>query len=238
MIQIFSRRWSVRGTIAIVLLAGLFISCLIMRWPHSASAAPLAKTPMGKSLFNGKTLRGWTQVPAHSWTVKNGAMTSLGVGRGMIYTADDFSHYRLTFTARQISGNHQACFLIFCTRPQPGTKPLDALAGIQFQIPNGGHWDYRKGHNNGGGREFHTLHHKKFNIHKWYRVQIVVNAKSGTARMAVAQPVGSRFVPVLDFKNQSAGKVGPVAFQMHNKGLFDQYKDVIVQVIPDNSHLR
>ena len=73
------------------------------------------------------------------WVVKDGAMASTGAGRGVIYTAKDYGRYRLMFTMRHVSGNpdHQACVLIFCTRPQPGEKPLDALAGIQFQVPNG-----------------------------------------------------------------------------------------------------
>ena len=39
---------------------------------------------------------------------------------------------------------------MFCAAPGEGEKPADALAGIQFQVPNGGSWDYRKGKNNNG----------------------------------------------------------------------------------------
>src|SRR5258706_10871889 len=90
------------------------------------------------------------------WVVKDGAMASTGAGRGVIYTAKDYSRFRVMFTMRHVSGNpdHQACVLIFCSRPQAGEKPLDALGGIQFQVPNGGHWDYRPGMNNNGGQEF------------------------------------------------------------------------------------
>ncbi|MGH7950674.1 MAG: 3-keto-disaccharide hydrolase [Limisphaerales bacterium] len=190
-------------------------------------------------LFDGKTLSGWTQIPKNSWMVANGAMASLGVGRGVIYTANDYSHYRLMFTMRHISGNkdHQACILIFCTRPQAGEKPLDALGGIQFQVPNGGHWDYRKGHNNGGKGEFTPLPHPKFDVHQWSRVEILVNAKTGAARMAVAQPPGGKAVEVLDFNVPQAGKIGPIAWQMHNKGLFDEYKDVTIEVNPKDDNL-
>lgn len=211
--------------LAAFVLGCVATACAVL--PSRAGSA--ARSPHPQRIFNGRNLSGWVQVPAHSWIVKNGAMSSLGVGRGMIYTAKNYSNYKLSFEARQISGNHQACFLIFCTRPKPLSKPLDALAGIQFQIPNGGHWDYRQGHNNGGGREFHKLPHKQFNIHRWYRVEIRVNASAGTARMRVAQPVNSKAVPVLNFTNRAAGKIGPVAFQMHNAGLFDQYKDVVIR---------
>jgi hypothetical protein len=108
------------------------------------------------------------QSPATGWTVKDSAMASTGSGRGVIYTAKDYSRFRLTFTMRHVSGNpdHQACVLIFCSRPQAGEKPLDALGGIQFQVPNGGHWDYRPGMNNSGGAEFTSVTKTGFDVHE------------------------------------------------------------------------
>jgi 3-keto-disaccharide hydrolase len=168
------------------------------------------------------------------WVVKDGAMASTGSGRGVIYTAKDYSRYRLMFTMRHISGDpdHQACVLIFCTRPQNGEKPLDALGGIQFQVPNGGHWDYRTGMNNNGGQEFIPVTKTHFEVHEWSRVEILADAASGTARMAVAQPPGAKAVEVLDFTDATAGKAGPVAWQMHNPGLLDEYKDVSIDADP------
>jgi hypothetical protein len=168
------------------------------------------------------------------WVVKEGAMASTGVGRGVIYTAKDYSRYRLMFTMRHVSGNpdHQACVLIFCSRPEPGEKPLDALGGIQFQVPNGGHWDYRPGMNNAGGPEFTPVTKTRFDAHEWSRVEILADASKGTARMAVAQPLGSKAIESLDFRDPAAGKVGPIAWQMHNAGLFDEYKDVTIELDP------
>jgi hypothetical protein len=160
-------------------------------------------------------------------------MASTGAGRGVIYTREDYTKYRLFFTMRHVSGkpDHQACVLIFCARPPEGAKGLDALAGIQFQPPNGGHWDYRPGHNN-GGKGFKGLPHPKFNAKEWSQVEMLVDATTGTARMAVAQPPGSKAVEVLRFREAEAGKVGPIAWQMHNKGLFDEYKDVRIEINP------
>src|SRR5215472_1660210 len=126
----------------------------------------------------------------NGWTVKDGLMASTGSGRGVIYTANDYSRFRLMFTMRHVSGDpdHQACVLIFCTRPQAGEKTLDALGGIQFQVPNGGHWDYRPGMNNSGGTEFTAINKPRFDIHAWSRVEILADAALGVARMAVAQP--------------------------------------------------
>ena len=173
------------------------------------------------------------------WVAKDGSMASTGAGRGVIYTANDYRRFRLMFTMRHVSGNpdHQACVLIFCTRPRAGEKPLDALAGIQFQPPNGGRWDYRPGRNNDGGALFTRLVRPGYDPHEWSRVEIVADAPLGTARMAVAQPVGSKAVEVLRFEDASAGKVGPVAWQMHNAGLFDEFKDVTIEVEPRESAL-
>jgi hypothetical protein len=158
-------------------------------------------------------------------------MASTGAGRGVIYTARDFTRFRLTFTIRHVSGNpdHQACVLIFCRRPVGDEMPLDALGGIQFQVPKGGHWDYRPGMNNAGGAEFTTLNKVQFDPHEWSRVEIVADATQGTARMTVAQPVDARPVEVLAFRDPAAGRTGPIAWQMHNAGLFDEYKDVAIE---------
>jgi hypothetical protein len=168
------------------------------------------------------------------WVVKDGAMASTGVGRGVIYTAKDYSRFRLSFTMRHVSGDpdHQACVLIFCTRPQGDERPLDALGGIQFQPPNGGHWDYRPGKNNNGGSAFTRFAQNRFDAHQWSRVEIIADASTGTARMSVAQPPGSDAVEVLAFQDPAAGKPGPIAWQMHNPGLFDVYRDVRIDPMP------
>jgi 3-keto-disaccharide hydrolase len=170
----------------------------------------------------------------NGWVVKDGVMASTGSGRGVIYTANDYSRFRLMFTMRHVSGDpdHQACVLIFCTRPKAGELPLDALAGIQFQVPRGGHWDYRPGQNNNGGAEFTLITKPDYDPHQWSRVEILADASKGKARMAVAQPPENRGIEVLDFGDASAGKTGPIALQMHNAGLFDEYKDLSIDTNP------
>ena len=168
---------------------------------------------------------------ATGWVVKDGAMASTGVGRGVIFTAKDYVRFQLGFTMRHVSGNpdHQACILIFCTRPGAGEKPLDALGGIQFQSPLGGHWDYRPGKNNAGDPLFTRIVRPAFDPHEWSRVEITADASTGTASMWVAQPVGSKAIEVLRFSDPTAGKAGPIAWQMHNAGLFDEYRDVTIE---------
>jgi hypothetical protein len=231
------------ATVALTWGAGLLLGSGAAAEPPD----PKDKTPPGlpeavlrqtRPLFDGKSLDGWVQIPADSWEVKDGAMASRGAGRGVIYTKDDYSKYRLVFVMRHVSGkpDHQPCVLIFCARPEEGKKPLDALGGIQFQPPNGGHWDYRPGRNN-AGKGFTRPEHPKFKPDEWCQVELLVDATSGTARMAVAQPVGTKAVEVLSFKDSEAGKAGPIAWQMHNKGLFDEYKDVRIEVDPKTDEL-
>jgi 3-keto-disaccharide hydrolase len=73
-------------------------------------ALPEAVLKQTQPIFDGKSLDGWVQVPADSWTARDGAMASTGAGRGVIYTKDDYTKYRLVFTMRHVSGNpdHQA----------------------------------------------------------------------------------------------------------------------------------
>ena len=176
---------------------------------------------------------------ATGWVAKDGVIASKGVGRGVMYTANDYGRYRLMLTMRHVSGkpDHPACVLVFCTRPQPGEMPLDALGGIQFDVPSGGHWDYRPGMNRDGGSEYATVEKRSFDISAWSRIELLVDATKGTARMAVAQPPGSKAVETLDFKEPTAGKAGPIALQMHNAGLFDEYKDISIEVDPREDRL-
>jgi hypothetical protein len=176
--------------------------------------------------------------PEDAWIVKDGAMASTGAGRGVIYTREDYTRFRLIFSLRHVAGkpDHQPCILIFCTRPPAGERGLDALGGIQFQAPNGGHWDYRPGHNNAGAA-FTNPVKPKFDNREWCQVELLVDATRGLARMAVATPVGTRGVENLVFHDPAAGKAGPIAWQMHNAGLFDEFKDVRIEIDPAEDRL-
>ncbi len=187
-------------------------------------------------LFDGRSLAGWVQAPAGSWVVRDGAMASTGAGRGVIYTERNYSHYRLVFQVRQTSGNHQPGVLVFGQRPPPGEFGLDALGGIQLAVPSGGHWDYRPGMNK-AGVHFTRWVKIRFDERTWAQVEILVNAKTGTARMAVAQPPGTRAIATTSFHDPAAGRAGPIAWQMHHALLFDEYRDVRIEVDPKEDKL-
>lgn len=186
--------------------------------------------------------------PLVEWTVKpeegGAAIASTGAGRGTLFTDKDLGSYRIFFDIRHVGfepasnpkKDHQACVLVFCMRPEPGEKFLDALGGVQFQVPNGGHWDYRPGFNN-GGKNFTNVLKPKFNNHAWARCEILVNAKTGVAKMAVASPIGTKAVEVLDFDDSKAARSGPFALQMHNDGLYDEYRNIVVEENPTSEEL-
>jgi hypothetical protein len=210
------------------------------------TAALLARNPQAESLARLNKLlledafpTEITKSPATGWIVKDGVIASTGAGRGVIYTAQDYSHYRLIYTVRHVSGHpdHQAGVLFFCQRPQPDQPPLDALGGIQFQVPMGSHWDYRPANNNSGDPFFTTIAKSTFDRHAWSQVEVLVDASKGTARMAVAQPPGSNAIELVTFSDPTAGRPGPFAFQMHNGGLFDEYKDIAIELHPTNDSL-
>ena len=146
------------------------------------------------------------------------------------------------FQVRQISGNHVPGVLVFGARPATrgdlaeAQAGIDALGAVQFQVPNGGHWDYRPGFNKAGAH-FPRPIRVRFDLKAWAQVEILVNARTGVARMAVAQPVGTRAIETLVFNDPAAGKPGPIALQMHNAGLFDEFRTLRVEIDPREDRL-
>ncbi len=165
---------------------------------------------------------------------RDGVLASTRAGRGVIFTARDYENYRLVFQVRQETGpqfDHYPGVLLFCQRPPAGEPGLDALGGIQFAVPSAGHWDYRPGMNHSGDH-FRRPLRLRYDVGEWAQVEILVNGKAGTARMAIAQPVGTRAIEVLGFNDPAAARRGPIALQMHNARLFDEYKNLRIEVDP------
>ena len=181
------------------------------------------------SMFDGTTLNGWTQQSAGQWSVVGGTIHGNGTSRGWIYFNHQVGTFRWIFNVRQVSGNHAPTVLIWGT-----TTPIrDALSGIQFQPPNGGHWDYRPGKNTGGGSEFKQLPHTKIDVHQWAQCELIANMSTGIARMAccplTAGAVTCKATEVLDVHDPTVGRVGPLAIQVHNSGIHDEYKSLFVE---------
>ena len=201
----------------------------------NATPTPGGPCPRCVKIFDGTTLDGWIPAPANSWNVLDGTMNSLKLD-GHIYTAKDYGNVRLFFSVRQVSGNHQPGILLFGTRPaSPAQKGARGLNGIQFQPPNGYAWDYRPGRGSPGAL-FSRPSKPSFNKNMWHQCEVLIK-EAGTIRAACCPLTGSgpcgKAVECFGFKDPSAGKKAPIAWQIHNNGINDQYKDVYVEENPE-----
>ncbi len=193
------------------------------------------------ALFTGASLAGWTQIPAASWVLKDGALASTGAGRGVAYAGPDALDFRVIFSVRQVSGDHWPCVLYFTERPPAGQKGLDALGGVQWQAPSVNTWDYRPGKNNSGNDFYTKVNNPNLNRNQWAQCEIVAHGSTGTARMGCCQVSATgpcKAVEILRFKDAAAaGRKGPFALQMHNAGIHDEYKDISIESDPKDDSL-
>jgi hypothetical protein len=194
------------------------------------------------SLFDGTGLTGWIQVPAASWSVVGGAMHSLGTARGYIYTTNTYGDFRFIFSSRLVMdpANHVQCVLFWGT----AAAPVDALHAIQVQPPQGYMWDYRTTGPtaNKSPDMFETrFGHPAFVSTQWSQCEMLGNQATGTLRLACCQLTGStrcKAVEVVDFKDPTAGRTAPLALQVHNAGMIEEFKDLFVESpVADPTHL-
>jgi hypothetical protein len=199
-------------------------------------AAPAANAPYGcttcKSIFNGTTLDGWETRGAGAWVARNGVLASTGKDND-IWTRDDYGNVRIFFQVRQESGNHKPGTILFGTRPAAGAAPRRGLGGAQFQPPNGASWNY------GAGGTFMRLTNPNFDVKKWHQCEVLVK-EAGSFRAACCPvtsdgPVPCKGIEVLRWTGK--GKKFPFAIQMHNAGLFDEYRNIFVEIDPTADEL-
>jgi hypothetical protein len=227
------KKFLVGCTLAIVAFS-LFFSFWQVISP--ARAATTATTnPYGDanlvSMFDGKTLTGWVSSDAKGWVVKNGTMHSTGDARGYIYYKQQVGTFRWIFDVHQAADTglaHEPAILFWGT-----TNPIrDALSALQFQPPSDYHWDYRPGHNN-AGTGFKSIKNLHIPVANWAQCEVIGNETTGTASMAccplAAGKATCKAVEVVTFTDKTAGRVGPLALQVHNKGIQDEYKSLYIE---------
>jgi hypothetical protein len=83
------------------------------------------------SLFDGKTLSGWTRFggKAEAWAVENGQLVSLGEGGGWIGTERDYADFELAAEFRVTSGSNSGIYL----RAPADTSHI-SRTGMEIQI--------------------------------------------------------------------------------------------------------
>ena len=191
------------------------------------------------SLFDGKSLAGWTQVPAASWSIVDGAMHSLGPARGYIYTNTSYGDFRFIFTSRLVKDPkaHNPCVLFW-----GDSLGTDALGALQVQPPPGYMWDYRTSGPtaNKSPDMFETRYaHPAMSATEWSRCEMLANKSAGTMRLACCQLNGAntcKATEIVLFKQAGAGKVAPLALQVHNGEMIEEFKELYVEspvALPD-----
>jgi Domain of Unknown Function (DUF1080) len=185
------------------------------------------------SIFDGTTLSGWIQVPAASWSIVGGAMHSQGTARGYIYTTESFGDFRFVFTSRLVldPANHLPCVLFW-----GNSFGVDALAAIQVQPPRGYMWDYRTTGPtaNASPNIFETrLAQPGLAPTQWSQCEMLANRAGGSMRFACCALTGAntrcKGIEIVDFKDPTAGKTAPLALQVHNAGMIEEFKNLSVE---------
>ena len=207
-------------------VAVLAVAAIIPAFTASAATAP----PFGDnhlvSMFDGKTLQGWTADNPKNFDVKDGAIHTTGNARGWLYyNRQQVGTFRWIFQVRQVVGTHHEPTVLFWGT----TNPLrDALSAVQFQPPDGYCWDYRPGKNNGCSGLYKHYGHPKMSLTVWNQCEVVGNQRTGVVKMACGA-AGGKTTQVVQFTDKNAARVGPLAIQVHNAKIQDEYRNLYLE---------
>jgi hypothetical protein len=204
------------------------------QWTLGTTTPPPPTNPFGDpnlvSMFDGKDLSGWTTADSKGWIVNSDdAIQSTGDARGWIYYNKKFaSSFRWIFDVRQVTGGpspHNPTQLFWGTI----TPIRDALSAIQVQAPTSNCWDYQPGENNACSGKFTVVKDLGLSISNWSQCEILADGTTGTAKYACC-PLTAGEATCNDaeeaavFTSLAAVTDGPVAIQVHNAGIEDEYK--------------
>lgn len=208
---------------------GRFHVCLIASLAlFSLTAAPAAQQAAKRvRLFDGVSLRGWNGNPAF-WSVKDGAIHGVtSETRGeLLLTDGEYGDFRLILKSRLVSeSNHLGvCFW--------GERRADWRYGDCILVipPHGGMWDYHPGK---GSPKRENIPHAKADPHQWHETEILANLKKGTVRVAV------NGIEIVRYQDEEPGRLkrGPIGMQIHSGASIVEYKDIEVEVDPEEDRL-
>ncbi len=189
--------------------------------PFDAAAAGL------HSLFNGKTLAGWTGDPT-AWTVIDGAIVGVKDNQNLM-TEGDYADFRLIVSTIQVDSptNHQGIGF-WGVRLPPGKYGYGDC--VDVMPPMNWTWDYATGHGADGILKLSRDLDKDLGITRseWTQAEILVNRSAGTIRMAV------NGLEVLDYTARAPSRLkrGPIGLQAHAGNRDVRYKDIFIEDSP------
>jgi 3-keto-disaccharide hydrolase len=164
-----------------------------------------------KSLFDGKTLKGWENHGAESWHVRDGAIACDGSAPSWIGTAESFSDFVLTLEFKGPASVNSGVFL----RSQKEGPPH--VTGYELQI-----WDYQPaGFNTGSLVNTVKAPETKILADKWNKYEITAQ--------------GDHFVIVLNGKtlldaHDSKHASGVIGFQCQKDNAI-QFRNIRIRTI-------
>lgn len=69
-------------------------------------------------------------------------------------------------------------------------------------------------------------------IAQWAQSEMLGNVAAGTMRFACCQQTGTtpcKATEIVLFKDATAGKIAPLAFQVHNATMIEEFKDIFIE---------
>jgi hypothetical protein len=191
--------------------------------------------PNCKSIFDGKTLTGWTVRGGEQYVAQDNTILGTGKGRGAIISNTEWLDYRLVFDYKLIGRVHKANMIVLCAS---GTTAPDC-DGIQFQPPGADTWDYRPGAPNNGRIDApKEMKVGSANVPdgQWGRCEMLVKGSNGTFRAAccLLGETGTmcKTTESLRFNDGKPAGKGPMAFQAHESNHSIAWRNVFVEDMP------
>ncbi len=184
--------------------------------------------PNCKSIFDGKTLTGWTPIGAEKWAADNGAILSTGAAAGVLVTAKAYDHYRLIYSWQmQDMDGHQANMVVFCR-----SASARYCGGVQFQPPGTDIWDYGPANKSLKGQA--GLMKAPVEKGQAGQCEMIVNHTAGTFKVACCNLMGGKTCKAQPVGALNYGKVPPGAFgwQAHNPNHKIRWWNIFVEEMP------
>jgi hypothetical protein len=197
-------------------------------------AIPIVRPHAGKSvtktLFDGKTLKGWHGSPDW-WSVKDGAIVGKfndKVPTSFLFTDDNYSDFRLTLSSKMVeSDNHAGVCFWGGIVERPDNKWY--TRGPLVVFPHASMWDYAEAK---GLRVFKTAA-KNPGQHDWVRVEIL--AQGNRVRTAFNGK------EMMEWREADPTRIeaGPLGVQLHAWTGPQEvlYKDIVVETFPKENRL-
>jgi hypothetical protein len=240
-----------KTTRLVLLILGLGISPLVSSADEKAK--PAADEEGFVSMFDGKTLKGWEEMPAtdkKAWSVKDGIIVGEGgEGRGyLVYEKRDIADFEMKFSYRFPKAPANSGVNIRASKDKTGKRKFQAYhvdighVGIGKKVP--GAWDFhtpgRKEHSCFRGDRLvidkddkptvtkieGAITAEEINKGGWNEVHVIV--KGNRFKFSINGKPASEFTEHLP-ESKRLDK-GMIQLQLHDPGMIVEYKNLRIKI--------